>query len=32
MEKYDVIQKLTMFSEMFDTFINITKNYINSDK
>ncbi|XBG81292.1 hypothetical protein V4S33_10895 [Enterococcus cecorum] len=30
MEKYDVIQKLTMFSEMFDTFINITKKIINN--
>ena len=30
MEKHDVIQKLTNFSEMFDTFINITKKIINN--
>ena len=29
MEKHDVIQKLTNFIEMFDTFINITKKIIN---
>ena len=30
MEKHDVIQKLTNFIEMFDTFINITKKIINN--